>query len=80
MPLRTLPAWCWYWTVPVSESVRQAAQALRYAEERATVALISDGLETCDIDYCHYSLTVDKKDGLKKLDRQALALYFFWAF
>jgi len=37
---------------PLSESVRQAAQALRYTEERATVILVSDGLETCDIDPC----------------------------
>ncbi len=37
---------------PLSESVRQAALALRYEEERATVVLISDGLETCDVDPC----------------------------
>jgi len=37
---------------PLSEAVRQAAQALRYAEERATVVLVSDGLETCDVDPC----------------------------
>jgi len=37
---------------PLSEAVRQAAQALRYTEERATVVLISDGLETCDADPC----------------------------
>jgi len=37
---------------PLSESVRRAAQALRYTEERATVVLVSDGLETCDIDPC----------------------------
>ena len=37
---------------PLSEAVRQAAQALRYTEERATVVLVSDGLETCDIDPC----------------------------
>ncbi|MDB4304032.1 VWA domain-containing protein, partial [Desulfosarcina sp.] len=37
---------------PLSESVKQAAQALRYTEERATVILVSDGLETCDIDPC----------------------------
>ena len=37
---------------PLSESVKQAAQALRYTEERATVVLVSDGLETCDIDPC----------------------------
>jgi Ca-activated chloride channel family protein len=37
---------------PLSESVRQAAEALRYTEEQATVVLVSDGLETCDIDPC----------------------------
>ncbi len=37
---------------PLSEAVRQAAKALRYTEERATVVLVSDGLETCDIDPC----------------------------
>jgi Ca-activated chloride channel family protein len=37
---------------PLSEAVRQAAQALRYTEERATVVLVSDGLETCDVDPC----------------------------
>jgi Ca-activated chloride channel family protein len=37
---------------PLSESVKQAARALRYTEERATVVLVSDGLETCDIDPC----------------------------
>ena len=37
---------------PLSEAVRQAAQALRYTEERATVILVSDGLETCDVDPC----------------------------
>jgi Ca-activated chloride channel family protein len=37
---------------PLSEAVRQAAEALRYTEERATVVLVSDGLETCDMDPC----------------------------
>ena len=37
---------------PLSESVRQAARALRYTEKRATVILVSDGLETCDKDPC----------------------------
>ncbi|MEN8232629.1 MAG: hypothetical protein ABFR35_08105 [Thermodesulfobacteriota bacterium] len=36
----------------MSESVRQAALALRYEEERATVILVSDGLETCNVDPC----------------------------
>ncbi|RLJ18122.1 hypothetical protein DJ031_12590 [bacterium endosymbiont of Escarpia laminata] len=37
---------------PLSESVRQAAKALRYTEERASVVLVSDGLETCHADPC----------------------------
>jgi Ca-activated chloride channel family protein len=37
---------------PLSAAVKQAAEALRYTEERATVVLVSDGLETCDIDPC----------------------------
>ena len=37
---------------PISESVRQAAEALRYTEEQATVILVSDGLETCEKDPC----------------------------
>ena len=37
---------------PLSAAVKQAAAALRYTEERATVVLVSDGLETCDIDPC----------------------------
>lgn len=37
---------------PLSEAVRRAAKTLRYTEERATVVLVSDGLETCDMDPC----------------------------
>lgn len=37
---------------PLSETVRQAAQALKYTEERATVILVSDGKETCKADPC----------------------------
>lgn len=40
---------------PLSESVKRAAEALDYTEERATVILVSDGLETCDIDPCDLS-------------------------
>jgi Ca-activated chloride channel family protein len=40
---------------PLSESVKRAAEALQYTEERATVILVSDGLETCDIDPCDLS-------------------------
>lgn len=37
---------------PLSEAVRQAAAALRYEEEAATVVLVTDGLETCTADPC----------------------------
>lgn len=37
---------------PLSEAVRQAAQELRATEEKATVILITDGIETCDADPC----------------------------
>ena len=37
---------------PLSESVKLAAEALHYTNARATVVLVSDGLETCDIDPC----------------------------
>ena len=37
---------------PLSESVRQAAEALRFGEEPATVVLVTDGLETCEADPC----------------------------
>lgn len=37
---------------PLSEAVRQAAEALRSTEEKATVVLITDGIETCNADPC----------------------------
>ncbi len=37
---------------PLTEAVRQAAIALRYSETRATVVLVTDGLETCGADPC----------------------------
>lgn len=37
---------------PLSEAVRQAAEALRYGEEKATVIVITDGIETCNADPC----------------------------
>ncbi len=37
---------------PLSEAVRRAAEDLRYTEDKATVILITDGLETCDADSC----------------------------
>ncbi len=37
---------------PLSEAVRQAAKKLKYTKERATVVLISDGIETCKLNPC----------------------------
>ena len=37
---------------PLSAAVRQAAETLRYGEEKATVVLITDGIETCNADPC----------------------------
>ena len=37
---------------PLGAAVRQAAEALRYTEETSSVILISDGIETCDVDPC----------------------------
>lgn len=37
---------------PLTAAVRQAAEALKYTEERSTVILITDGVETCAADPC----------------------------
>ena len=37
---------------PLTAAVRQAAEALRYTEEKSTVILITDGVETCEADPC----------------------------
>ncbi len=37
---------------PLSEAVRQAAEALDYTQAPATVVLVTDGLETCAADPC----------------------------
>ncbi|MGR3661588.1 MAG: vWA domain-containing protein [Paracoccaceae bacterium] len=37
---------------PMTDAVIAAAQSLRYTEERATVILVSDGIETCHPDPC----------------------------
>ncbi len=37
---------------PMSAAVTEAARALRHTDEKATVILISDGLETCEADPC----------------------------
>ncbi|MFU0503910.1 vWA domain-containing protein [Pseudaminobacter sp. NGMCC 1.201702] len=37
---------------PLSAAVKQAAESLKYTEDKATVVLITDGLETCNADPC----------------------------
>jgi Ca-activated chloride channel family protein len=37
---------------PISDAVRQAAEILRFTEEKATVILVTDGIETCEADPC----------------------------
>jgi Ca-activated chloride channel family protein len=37
---------------PMTDAVIQAAQALKYTEDPATVILVSDGIETCNPDPC----------------------------
>ena len=37
---------------PLSAAVRQAAESLKYTEDKATVILITDGVETCNADPC----------------------------
>ncbi len=44
---------------PLTEAVRQAALALRSSEEKATVILITDGIETCNADPCALGLELE---------------------
>jgi Ca-activated chloride channel family protein len=37
---------------PMTQAVKQAAQALQYTEKKATVILVSDGIENCNADPC----------------------------
>ncbi len=37
---------------PLTDAVRMAAEAMKHTEDKATVILITDGLETCDADPC----------------------------
>jgi len=46
---------------PITAAVRKAAEALRYQDEKATVILVSDGLETCNADPC--ALATDLENG-----------------
>ncbi|HIQ14422.1 MAG TPA: VWA domain-containing protein, partial [Leucothrix sp.] len=48
---------------PISRSIKKAAEALKYTEEKATVILISDGKETCDADPCGTAKSLES-DGI----------------
>lgn len=48
---------------PLSAAVQQAAEALHYTEDKATVILITDGIETCDADPCALGTSL-KKAGI----------------
>lgn len=45
---------------PLSAAVKQAAEALKFAENKATVVLLSDGKETCDLDPCALGAELEK--------------------
>jgi hypothetical protein len=45
---------------PITEAVRAAAKALRSEEGKATVILVSDGLETCSADPCAAAAELEK--------------------
>ncbi|MFG6661355.1 VWA domain-containing protein [Sulfitobacter sp. 915] len=45
---------------PLSAAVRMAAEELKYTENPATVILLSDGIETCDMDPCAVGADLEK--------------------
>jgi Ca-activated chloride channel family protein len=44
---------------PLADAVRQAAEILRFTEEKATVILVTDGIETCEADPCAVASTLE---------------------
>ena len=45
---------------PLSAAVLAAAEELKYTEEKATVILVSDGRETCDLDPCQLGTRLEE--------------------
>ena len=45
---------------PLSAAVKRAAEELRYTEQKATVILVTDGIETCDADPCALASELEK--------------------
>ena len=46
---------------PLTQSVEQAADILKYTEDKATVVLVTDGLETCEADPCALASALEEK-------------------
>lgn len=46
---------------PISHAVEQAADILKYTEDKATVVLVTDGLETCEADPCALASALEQK-------------------
>lgn len=46
---------------PISASLQKAAEELKFTEEKATVILVSDGLETCNADPCAVAESLEKQ-------------------
>ena len=59
---------------PLSASVKMAAEELKYTEDKATVILITDGLETCDADPCALATSLARAGVDFKVDVVGLAL------
>ena len=47
---------------PMTAAVKMAAESLQYTEKKATVILVSDGIETCDLDPCAVANELEKLD------------------
>lgn len=46
---------------PISDAVRLAAENLAFTEQKATVILITDGLETCEVDPCALAADLENR-------------------
>jgi Ca-activated chloride channel family protein len=45
---------------PLTDAVRRAAESLKYTEDKATVILVTDGIETCNADPCAVAAELEK--------------------
>lgn len=46
---------------PLTAAVKKAAESMQFTEDKATVVLITDGLETCDADPCALATELEKQ-------------------